>query len=338
MSEKSNKTLQKPGNFFKKFPVIISLIVVIPSLIYMFANMFTIEEYYYHYYYDGEFVDINAEQFKITGIKKVANVYQAATMFSYQGGACYEEYYLIVTDNFESIIIYNTDNMKVEHVIDTGITNTDWHCNQCFFGNDFFSVHDKFPVLYVSMESSKVLSTIGFRIYQNGGDYYVKRISTFKLFFDDNRGPLYYPNAFYDHQSKIMYYVGYTKKNSYVREEGNFLRYYSFYMPDYRTEMDGWFTSQCLDVFDLPAETAAQGGTIINHYLYQTFGNDKDPTRLPTMKVIDLEKKKVVYGNITIGKDLGIHEELEHVAINSNGKMYTLGNPFNIYEFEWTDK
>ena len=51
MSVKTSKTLQKLGNFFKKFPVIISMAVVIPSLIYMIANMFTIEEYYYHYYY-----------------------------------------------------------------------------------------------------------------------------------------------------------------------------------------------------------------------------------------------------------------------------------------------
>ena len=28
----------------------------------------------------------------------------------------------------------------------------------------------------------------------------------------------------------------------------------------------------------------------------------------------------------------------KNYTINSKGKMYTLGNPFNIYEFEWTDK
>ena len=182
MSEKSKMFRQKLKEFFKKYPVIITLAVILPALIYTVAYFARTEEYYYHYYYDGEYCEIDAESFKLTGIKKIANVYQAASAFSYQGGACYENYYAVVTDNFEAVIVYDVDkNMKVEHVIDTNIANTYWHCNQMFFGRDFFSVHDKFPVLYISMEHPDVHALMGFRIYQLGGEYFIKKISEFTL-------------------------------------------------------------------------------------------------------------------------------------------------------------
>lgn len=340
MNSENNKKPNKFVRFITKYPVIMALIVILPSLIYSLASLFREEYYYYNYYYDGEYCQIDAEHFRLTEINKVANVYQAASAFSYQGAAIYGDYYVVVTDNFESIVVYNIEeNMKVEHVIDTDITNTTWHCNQVFFGSDFFSVHDKFPVLYVSMEHSSVLSVMGFRIYQNGGEYYVKKISSYKLYFDDNKGPIYYPNAYYNHQTRLMYYVGYTQ-NSYMKSENNYLRYYGFFMPDYRTEMDGWFTSQAEFCFELPSETAQQGGCIMNDHLYQTFsfGSKTDPLKAPKMRVIDLVEHKIVYDNQNLGAEFGVYEEFEHIAINSEGRMFSLGNPFNIYEFKWTDQ
>lgn len=341
MSEKTKLTrFEKFKNFFKKFPVIISLVLIIPSLVYAIASIFNEEVYYYHYFYEGEYYEINPKKFKLTGIKKVADVYQAATFFSYQGGACYDDYYAIVTDNFEAVIIYNTKkNMKKEHVIKTDITNTTWHCNQMFFGHDYYSVHDKFPILYISMEHPSVHALIGFRIYQLGGEYFIKKISTYTLEFDDGKGPIYYPNAYYDHEDGLLYYVGYTK-NSYMQEADNYLRYYSFYMPDYRTEFDSWNTSEAVETFELPSETAHQGGCVIDHYLYQSFSFNKkdDPQRAPKMKIIDLKNHEIVYDNQNIGAQLGVYEEFEHIAINTEGKMYTLGNPYNIYELQFTDK
>lgn len=337
---KNNKKPHKIRNFFTKFPVIIALTIIIPAFAYSLFNFVTEERYYYHYFYDGEFCEINAEKFQLTGIKKVANVYQAASFFSYQGGACYDDYYAVVTDNFEAVIIYNVKKgMKVEHVITTDATNTTWHCNQMFFGHDFYSVHDKFPILYISMEHPDVHALIGFRIYQLGGRYFIKKISTYTLTFDDGKGPIYYPNAYYDHESGLLYWVGYTKK-SYMQEPDNFLRYYSFYIPDYRTEIDEWKTSEAEETFELPSETASQGGCVIGHKLYQTFSFNKkdDPQRAPKMKIIDLENRKIIYDNQNLGTQLGVYEEFEHIAINSDGRMFTLGNPFNIYELEWTDK
>ena len=48
---------------------------------------------------------------------------------------------------------------------------------------------------------------------------------------------VYYPNAFYDYSFNKVYYVGYTK-NSYMKEDDNYLRFYQFYLPDHRIEED----------------------------------------------------------------------------------------------------
>ena len=329
---KQNKFL----NFIKKFPVIISSIVVAPAFIYTGKYLITEETYFYNFFYEGEALDINEKTFKIKSIDKVANVYQASASFSYQGGACYQNFYAICTDNFEALLIYDTNTMKIEHIINTGIVNTDWHCNQMFFGNDFYSAHDKFPLLYISMESPKVHSTIVFRIYQNGGEYYIKQIQSIRLEFDTNDGELYFPNSYYDYDHFIIYYGGYTK-NSYMKSDDNYLRFYSFLLPDYRLPDEVLLTSEAYDMFEIPSETATQGGFISGGHLFQTFSfNSKDdPLRTPKMRVLDLVNKEVVIDYQNLGADFGVYEEFEHVAVNQDDRIFALGNPNNIYEIKY---
>ena len=329
---KNNKFL----NFIKKFPVIISTIIVAPALIYTGRYLLTDEYYFYNFFYEGEKLNVEDETFQLTKINKVANVYQAAALFSYQGGACYQNYYAICTDSFEAVIIYNTKTMKIEHIINTGIVNTDWHCNQMFFGNDFYSAHDKFPLLYISMESPKVHSTMVFRIYQNGGLYYITNIQNIELGFDTDEGPIYFPNSYYDYDDGIIYYGGYTN-NSYMKSDDNKLRFYTFTMPDYRLPDTTIYTSQAIDTFELPSETATQGGFISHHHLYQTFSfNSKtDPLKAPKMRVVNLETKTIIKDYQNLGEQFGVYEEFEHVAVDNDNRIFALGNPYNIYEFEY---
>ena len=87
----------------------------------------------------------------------------------------------------------------------------------------------------------------------------------------------------------------------------------------------------------LPGETATQGGFISNSHLYQTFsfGSKTDPLRSPVMRVVDLKEKKIIKEYSNLGEDFGVYEEFEHVAINNKGRMVSIGNPSNIYEFEY---
>ena len=330
------KRSQKFINFFKKYSVLITCSFLVPLMVTTSNHLFSYDSSYYNLYYDGEVIHADHENFKLTGIHKVANVMQVASAFSYQGGACYKEYYAVVTDNFEALLIYNTSlGMKVEHNIDTGILNTEWHCNQMFFGGDFYSSSDKFPILYISMEHANVHSLFGFRIYQISGAYYIKQIQKITLVFDTET--VYYPNAFYDYSFNKVYYVGYTK-NSYMKEDDNYLRFYQFYLPDHRIEEDQFLVSASEEEpFNLPSETAGQGGFISDGYLYQTFSFDSktDPLKAPKMRIVNLYTHEIVYDNQNLGAEFGIYKEFEHLAISSDGTMYSVGNPFDIYEFEY---
>ena len=323
-------------SFLKKYTTIVALVFIIPfltaSAIYLVSNT----DYHYNTFYEGQEFNINHETFEITGINKVANVMQASTGFSYQGAACYEDYYVVCCDNFESIVIYNTETMKVAHIVNTGIVDTSWHCNQIFFGPNFYSSRDKFPLLYVSMENEYVCSTIVFRIYKQGDGYYAKQVQEIHLEFDKTEDTIYYPNSYYDFDNGTIYYGGYTQK-TYMKQDDNFLKYYVFDLPDYRLEYYELNTADAEDSFVLPSETATQGGFIVDHYLYQTFsfGSKTDPLRAPKMRVVNLTKKEIVLDYQNLGEKFGAYEEFEHVAITRSGKMLSLGNPFSIYEFSY---
>jgi hypothetical protein len=338
---KGKKMEQKPKkmhsflNFMKKYPVVISLTIAIPFTAAFFSYMASDYDFHYNIEYHGEEINADAENFELTGIKKVADVMQMSTGFSYQGGACYENYYAICCHGFESIIIYDANTMKVAHTVNTGIIDNYWHCNQIFFGHNFYSSRDKFPLLYVSMENKEVLSTMVFRIYKQGDAYYTTRIQTIRLDFSDEKDTIYYPNSYFDYDEEIIYYAGYTE-DSYMRSDSNKLKYYAFDLPDYRYEDAILETSDANKTFVLPSETATQGGFISEGYLYQTFsfGDKVDPLRMPKMRIVDLDKEKIVK-DFDLGPLLGVYEEFEHVAIARNGKLLTLGNPYHIYELEY---
>ena len=330
------KTPNKFLAWLRSFPVIISLCIIIPSLVVFVRYFFTTEHYYHNYYYEGETFGVDDASFEITGIKKVGKVVQSSTNYSYQGGACYENYYAVCLDGFQAIHIYDSTTMKLAHSINTGTFNPEWHCNQIFFGPYFFSIRDKFPLLYVSMENPNVCSTMVFRIYQQAGEYYTNLVQEIHLEFSKQEDTIYYPNSYLDYDNYTLYYGGYTE-NSYMKSDTNKLKYYAFDLPDYREEDEILSTADASDVFELPSETATQGGFISHHHLYQTFafGSKTDPLRTPKMRVVDLENKKIIKDYQNLGEQFGAYEEFEHLAISNEGKLLSLGNPLYIYEFEY---
>ena len=330
--KKPNKFL----SFFKKYPVIISLTLLIPTVASFFSAMSGAFDFHYNYMYDGERLDIDDSKFELTSIKKVANVTQYSSNFSYQGAACYENYYCVCCDAFENILIYDTKTMKLVNTVNTGINDSAWHCNQIFFGKDFYSSRDKFPLLYVSMEHEEVHAMMVFRLVKLGDAYYAQKVQEIVLEFDNPQDIVYFPNAYYDYEEEIVYYAGYTEK-SYMKSDSNKLKFYTFYLPDYRLEYYSFNTESSLETFELASETATQGGFISNHHLYQTFsfGDKVNPLRTPKMRVVDLKEHKIIKDYQNLGEQFGVYEEFEHVAIDNQGKMYSLGNPFNIYEFEY---
>ena len=331
--EKKNKFI----SFITKYPVVLTLVLIVPMIINIGRYVFSDETVFYNDYYSGKELDVDDASFRLTGIHKIGKVAQASANYSYQGADCYKDKYVVCLDNLEAIHIYDSNSMKLLHTVN-GEFNRDYHCNQIFFGNDYFKMSDEFPLLYISMENPNVRSTIAYRIYKRAEQYYLEEVSTLKLVFDRPEDTIYYPNSYYDYEEGLIYYGGYTEA-TYMRSDTNKLRYYSFPMPSYREEYVELHTDNPIDRFELPSETATQGGFISHSHLYQTFSfNSKDnPLRMPVMRVVDLKNKKIIKEYKNLGEEFGVYEEFEHVAINEDGKMISLGNPTSIYEFNYTD-
>ena len=328
---KNNKFI----SFFKKYSTILVCALLIPPLITIGQYLFNSDNEYHNDYYQGERLDIDDNKFELTGIKKIGKVSQSSSNYSYQGAACYKDKYVVCLDGLEAIQIYDSNSMQLLHHVD-GSFNREWHCNQAFFGDQYYKMSDEYPLFYISMEHKNVHSTIAFRIYKRGGVYHLEQIQTIKLVFDKEEDTLYYPNSYYDFDEGLIYYSGYTESN-YMRSDSNKLKFYSFPMPSYKEEYYEFHTANPIDSFSLPSETATQGGFISHSHLYQTFsfGSKTDPLRAPVMRVVDLKNKTIIKEYNNLGEQFGVYTEFEHLAVNDKGKLISLGNPFDIYEFEY---
>ncbi len=329
----------KVWNTLKKFPVFMSIAIILPVTIYFFRSAFIWENYYFNLNYDGERIDVEHEKFAITNIKPLFKIMDISSFSNYQGGAFYENYYALCSNNFECILIYDMQTQKVAHQIFTNMTDTEYHCNTCFFGPTFYASRDKFPLLYISMENESVEKTVVVRIDQNATKNQVTVVQEINFVVDDEE-KVYLPNSYYDYENKLLYYAGYTKP-SYMKSEDNFLRYYAFDLPDHRIENYELKTSESVDRFNLPSETATQGGFISDGYLYQTFSfnSQTDPLKMPKFRVVNLEEKKIIYDNQNLGLISNIYDEFENVAIGRDGKLYAFGiRSLKIFEFEFSGK
>ena len=157
--------------------------------------------------------------------------------------------------------------------------------------------------------------------------------------FSKEEDTVYYPNAYYDYEFHLVYWAGYTE-NSYMKSDTNKLKFYSFVLPDYREENVECSTEDSFEPFELPSETATQGGFISKGYLYQTFSfaSKTDPLRTPKMRVVDIKEHTIIKDYQNLGESFGVYEEFEHVAISKEGRLLSLGNPLHLYEFEYTGK
>lgn len=340
--EKLKAFLIKIRDFFKQYPIIIALAIVVPVLLYVGRYFFLDETFYNNLYYSGEYIDGKPEDFKIKKIKPVLNLMNISSYSNYQGASCYENYYAVAGNNFECVLIYNMSTLKVEHAIYTNATNTSYHCNNIFFGSDFYSAYDKFPLLYFSQENAPFPCTIACRIVSRGGVDSITQVQTITL---DLKEKLYYPNSYYDYINGVLWYGGYTT-NSYMKSESNYLKYHAFALPDYRISRVSLNDEDSLFSFTLPSETATQGGFVSGGCLYQSFAGLSEaavpfnkPGEFPKFMIIDLWEGQIIYKEENLkpfGEGTANNEEFENVALANNGKIYASGNThLKLYEIEF---
>ena len=326
--------LKKVWSCIFKYPVLIAIAFVAPLTISTLNYFFSGYYFFENLYFGGNDFKVDAESFELKSIKRLKRIVDISSYGNYQGGTCYHNYYLLCSNNFECIIIYDLDTMKVAHTIYTGQTNTNYHCNTAFFGTSFYSAEDKFPILYISMEN--IGQTIGFRIYQKAGIYCIEEVQRLILKFNKTNR-LYFPNSYFDYDYDLLIYSGYTK-NSYRKSNDSQLVYYSFPMPDYRRkEVEIDVENNYFDTFTLPSETATQGGFISNGFLYQTFSfqSKNDIDNAPKMRVVDVRNGTIVKDYQDLGV-YGYYEEYENVAVSDKSRLIAFGTTTNtLYEFEY---
>ena len=326
--------LKKIWRWISKYPALVAISFIVPITISTLNYFFSGDYFFENLYFEGNVFKADAETFELKSIKRLKRILDVSSYGNYQGGTCYHNYYLLCSNNFECILIYDLDTMKVEHIIYTGQTNTKYHCNTLFFGTSFYSAEDKFPLLYISMEN--VNQTIAYRIYQKAGVYCIEEVQRITIKFNDTNR-LYYPNSYYDYDYDLLIYSGYTK-NSYRKSDDNQLVYYSFAMPDYRRhEVVFEVENNYFDTFALPSETATQGGFISKGYLYQTFSFQKknDIDNAPKMRVVDTRNGRIVKDFQDIGV-YGYYEEYENVAVSDTNRLIAFGvTTKTLYEFEY---
>ena len=334
MKEKMKQILLNIYSILKKFPVFMALIIIVPSLAFTGRYFFMSETYYNNFFFFGESVKCRGNEFELKGIRPLFTTMDVTSTHNFQGGTCYENYYVLCANNFEALLIYNMLSGKVEHVIMTNQYNTLYHCNTIFFGPEFYSSIDKFPVLFVSMEN--IGETIGYRIHQQDGIYKITEVQRITLQAEGN-DKIYFPNSYLDYDNEYLIYSGYTK-NTYMEEEDNKLRYYVFDLPNLRFRSEVLIPLNAVNTFELPSLTATQGGFISEGFLYQTFSfhSDTDIKRAPKMRVVNIHKQTIVKQYDDLGASFGHYDEFENIAICGDGNIYGHGQrAFKIYQFDY---
>ena len=328
--------LKKIWGFLTRFHVLVALAIIIPVAITSGRYLFGMETYYYNIIFDGNRFDINHDTFEITSIDKLGKIVDYSMTSNYQGGAAYHNYYAIVANNLECVVIYDMERNEIENVAYPKSSNALYHCNTCFFGPEFYSSDDKYPLLYISMEHKDVMATMVYRITQIGGGYSLDHIQTINLVLED-KDMLYYPNSYYDYENGYLYYSGYTK-NTYRKQDDNLLKYYVFDLPNVRIKEALLVPNDAIETFTLPSETATQGGFIANEHLYQMFCFDKkDINNCPKMRVVDLKNKTIIKQYDNLGASFGVYDEFENIAVTQEGKLYATGlTTLSIYEINYT--
>ena len=102
--KKNNKFL----SFIKKYPFILGCVLIIPSIFTIGQYIFSVNMEYHNDYYSGETLDVIDSEFELTGIKKIGNVSQDSSNYSFQGAACYKDKYVVCLDGLEAIHIYES--------------------------------------------------------------------------------------------------------------------------------------------------------------------------------------------------------------------------------------
>lgn len=234
--------------------------------------------------YSGEKIDLHSMYFENQDFKN-----------SVQDSCIYNNY-IFSFDSTGKFKVYNTKTKETISDCELGEYATiKPHCNAVCFGNEFYDVNDKFPLLYVNAYNNTDLpkgTCYVHRVVETEIGFTTSLVQTISIGFTtdeiwtisgDERP---YGNFIVDTDNNYLYV--FTLR-------GDKTRFFKFNLP---TLSDGssvvLSTDDIIEYFDVPFMPFIQGALYFNNKIYSLNGNNGTIQGSSALNVIDLYKKEIV--------------------------------------------
>lgn len=233
---------------------------------------------------------------------------------SFQGLAIYKDYLFQTYHSKACVDVYDlTNNQFVFSMNQKAESNV--HCNNVDFGNQFYEESDPFPLLYLEHRGTTHKTSV-YRIVKNDGEFSLQKVQTF------NFSPCSWSITNNDSENGYMYISHDREGPTYYIAKIN--------IPDYNqgdlsVTLD---TESCLECFPVEDHTGkvGQDATIYKNKLFQLKGYSSEGELLiHDLKnhnlIISIDLRKVGIS----GEPEGIAWYKDHIIIsNINGQVYNM--------------
>ncbi len=223
------------------------------------------------------------------------------------------------------------------------------HSNAVFFGTEYYSETDEFPILYSNVyntyqkeENRREGTLLAYRINRKETDFSAELVGIIKIGFTQDKLWISenvkdirpYGNFVLDRDSGILHAFV-------MKDETRKTAFFSFKLPAIRDgEATGYKNVRCvtlsksdiIDSFEGEYINFMQGAACKDGYIYSVEGFDEASSAKPKMKVFDTKEKKLVFSADLA--DYSLNNEPELVELY-NGKAYYADHPGDLYELEF---
>lgn len=255
------------------------------------------------------------------GIKITKYMDQEVPTGSLQGVAAFDKFLFQFEDCGAAVYIYNLEQKKlIKKVFLTPNNNN--HCNQLSFSNTYFSIEDKFPLLYVSgARTSGTYNHVQvYRITGENESIDLKQIQEIILPQSNKETWVYWTCIIMDNDKNHMC--------AYANSSTRLIR---FNIPNINIDNVNLYDSDIIDFIKMDFIDHQQGGVIRDGILYIIFGVPGWGDKV-TLRIFDIEnKKEIAKYNLS---EINFTKEPEGLFFYNN-ELYCATNNAGIYKINF---
>lgn len=248
--------------------------------------------------YNGKRIDVDEGAYQYASFM--------TSVATHQSAACYGDYMVSFTDKMATIRLYNLKTKTLLATVSQSALDSLHHCNQSFFGNQFYQSGDAFPLVYITvnnngsvaggyLEAYRIVPTMGSTDYSS---FTITLVQTITLPLMSDSNALGNANFAFDERSGFLY--TYSRNNRSAADNYLRLRITKWSMPKLSQGNVVFSDNDILDSWETGtiAENN-QGAAIKNHLLFIFRGGGGlgyvyvqvfDLTEKSTVAIIDLYK------------------------------------------------